>query len=696
MLKLISPAGSPEAVIAAVQSGADMIYMGYGVSHQEDRRDPFSPEELAQCLRYCRVRGCKAAVSLGELATDETMDTMIDRAVYAARMGADALVIQDIGLASELRKVLPDMPLWGSARMGVHSLDGALTAAALGFEHIMLAPELSGEAIAHIARNVPIQTSVYVHGPLCISYSGQCHMSAMGDSRQSDSCLCCTEPCRERFSLGGRMDDYPMSMAELCLIEHLEALEQAGVTHAVIGGRSRRPEYVAFVTRLYARALREKALPTEDEYDQLRELFAPNGLTDDYFTGKKGPSLLGVRKAPGRAQERAFAAIRKEYMTSELRRIPVSFYAVIEAGRPALFAVEDDAGRRAAYEGFEPTDLGRQGITPGRVREILFRTGGTPYNCVSAQCSIGPHLDYPDEAIEEARRELLSQITEQARQIPDIRVNERPERPETADPWTAPKLIFQISREEQLSPELAAMKPDWLYVPAELLAAAPAGLEDFRREGARIAAVLPPIVTDEEKPVLRELLATLRAMGVTDAVTGSLGLVPTVLAAGMTLRGDMGLNLTNSRAMERLRHAGFASLTASFQLSARQIKSLARTADTEMIVYGRVPVMITEHCLIRGSSGRCTCSSPTSMSDPFGGVYPVEKLFGCRNVVYDRSKIFLADRPDVFADAGLWAVRLLFTTESRRECAAVAGRYRGLNTYTPNNTSRGLYPKGAL
>ncbi len=696
MLKLVAPAGSPEAVIAAVQSGADMIYMGYGVSHPETTRDPFSPEELARCLRYCRVRGCKAAVSLGELATDENMDVMIDRAVYAARQGADALVLQDIGLATALRKILPDMPLWGSARMGVHNLDGALTAAALGFEHIMLAPELSQEAIAHIARNAPIQTSVYVHGPLCISYSGQCHMSALGDSRRSDSCLSCAEPCRERFSLGGRMDDHPMSMAELCLIEHLEELGKTGVTHAVIGGRSRRPEYVAFVTRLYARALREKALPTEDEYAQLRELFAPNGLTDDYFTGEKGPSLLGVRREPDRSQERAFTAIRKEYMSSELRRIPVTFYAVLESGKPALFAAEDNAGHRAAYEGFEPTDLGRQGITASRVREILFRTGGTPYNCVGAQCSIAPHLDYPDEAIEEARRELLSQITEQARRLPDVRVCEGPEPPETADPWLTPKLIFQISREDQLSPELAAMKPDWLYAPAELLAAGPSGLEDFRREGVRIAAVLPPVVTDEEKPVLRELLATLRAMGITDAVTGSLGLVPAVLGAGMTLRGDMGLNLTNARAMERLRHAGFASLTASFQLSARQIKALARTADVEMIVYGRVPVMVTEHCLIRGSSGRCSCSGPVSMSDPFGGVYPVTKEFGCRNVVYNRSKIFLADRPDVFADAGLWAVRLLFTTESRRECAAVAGRYRGVNTYTPNNTDRGLYPKGVL
>lgn len=695
MLKLVSPAGSTEAVIAAVQSGADMVYMGYGVSHGTERKEAFSPEELAQCLRYCRVRGCKAAVSLGELTTDESMDAVVSRAVYAAQQGADALVIQDLGLVSVLRKVLPDTPLWGSARMGVHNADGARIAAALGLEHIMLAPELSAEAIRQIAGSVPIQTSIYVHGPLCYGYSGQCHMSAMGDRHHSDSCLRCAEPCRERFSLGGRMDDHPMSMAELCLIEHLEELEQTGVTHAVIGGRSRRPEYVAYVTRLYARALREKSLPTEEEYQTLRELFAPNGLTDGYFTGEK-TDMLGVLTPPDRARERAMAAIRKEYMGSELRRVPVKFYALMEPGKPAMFAAEDDEGHKAACKGYEPIDLGREGISAGRVREILFRTGGTPYNCTEAQCIIGSHLDYPDEAIEAARKDLLSQITEQKRLPAPVRTEPMPKAPEQGLGHAVPKLIFQVSRAEQLSLELASMKPDWLYVPAEVLASAPDELDYFRREGTCIAAVMPPIVSDEEMPVVRELLYTLRSMGVTEAVTGNLGLVPLILSAGMTLRGDFGLNLANAYAMERLAQAGFASLTASFQLSARQIGALARAADTEMIVYGRMPVMVTENCLIRSSSGRCACTSPTSMSDPFGGVFPVEKEFGCRNVIFDRAKIFLADRPDVFAESGLWGVRLLFTTESRRECALVAGRYRGLNDYEPNNISRGLYPKGAL
>ncbi len=384
-------------------------------------------------------------------------------------------------------------------------------------------------------------------------------------------------------------------------------------------------------------------------------------------------------------------------MGGELRREPVKFYAVIQQGRAARFAAEDEHGHRAVYQGYAPIDLGRQGITPVQVQDVLYRTGGTPYNCVDIQCVIDPHMDYAAEALEEARRAMLTQITDQNRELPPAPVvHKGPPVPEPLPQEEPLKLIIQVSREEQLSPALAQSQPDYLYVPAELLAAGCRGIEPFRDEGAQIVAVLPRIVTDSEMPVLRELLATLTGMGIDQALVSDLGLVPTVLSAGMVLRGDLGLNLTNSWAIQRLGQSGFESVTASFQLSARQIKGLSKSVRTEMIIYGRVPVMITEHCLIRNSAGRCSCTTPTSMSSPFGDVYPVEKEFGCRNVIYDSSKIFLADRPEIFESAGLWGARLLFTTESERECASVAGRYRGQNHYRPNNTSRGLYPKGAL
>lgn len=696
MMELLSPAGSAEAVIAAVQNGADSIYMGFGITDAGRNEQGFSQEELAQSLRYCRVRGCHAAVAVNELVTDDTLDQAVSRAVFAARQGAEALLVQDIGLISVLRQVLPDMPLWGGVRMGIRDLDGVRTAAAMGVSRVMLAPELTREQIRHIAGAAPIETAVCVHGPMCFSHMGQCLMSAMAEGHRSDSVLRCAEQCRGRFSLGGRMDDRPMSIADVCLIDHLAELEEAGVCCAVIGGRSRRPEYVAYVTDMYARAIHEKVPPAQSDREELAELFAPYGLTDAYYTGAPERAVLGAPQKAERSPERAMAEIRKRYMDGELRRVPITFYAVIQPGRPAAFAVEDRHGRRAVYEGYAPVDLGRQGITDARVREILFRTGGTPYDCVDVKCAIAPDLDYPDEALEQARRALLARVTEQNREPPAAVVRDMPAPPAVLPRPERPAFIVEVRRADQITAELAASDPDWLYAPAEVLAAGQPALEAFRERGASVAAVLPIGLTDEELPVVRELLMTLRGMGIHDVLVGSPALIPAVLEAGMLPHGDQGLNITNSRAAQRMAQIGLRSVTASVQLSARQIARMAAAAPTEMIVYGRVPVMLTEQCLIRGSSGRCSCGTPTSMSDPFGNVYPVEKAAGCRNIIYDGRKIFLADRPDVYEKAGLWGARLMFTTESARECADVAGRYRGRNTYEPNNIGRGLYPKGAL
>ena len=696
MMELLAPAGSPEAVIAAVQSGADMIYMGAGLTVPGRNEDAFNAETLAQSIRYCRIRGCRTAVSVAGLCTDDTLPKAVERACTAARSGADALVIQDVGLIDLLRQVLPDMPLWGDMRLGIHSLAGAATAAAMGLKRVFLAPELSQEQIEAIAKAAPIETAVFVHGPVCFAHSGQCYMSALGDDRRSDNCHNCAEPCRGHFSLGGRMDECPMSMADVCLMDHLQALTEAGVTCAAIAGRGRRPEYVAYVTALYSRAIREGVPPTQEEYNALRDVFSGGCLTDGYFTGQMGPEMFGVPEKPDREGTRMMADIRKGYMNGELRRVPVEFYVVMKQGHPALFAAEDARGNRAVYKGYAPIDLGRQGLSPGRVQEILYRTGGTPFNCTQVHCAIDPDLDYPEESMEDARKALLGVLTDKSREPVSVRVEDMPPKPQ-AELWAESiKLIVQVTREEQLTEALAETGPDLLYVPAELLAAGTTAVEPFRQQGAAVVAVLPRVVTEAEMPVLRELLEAVKAVGVRQVLIGDLALLPAVRQAGMEARGDFGLNIANSWALERMGQVGLKSVTASFEMTAAQIGALAKTAPTEMIGYGRVPVMVADHCLIRNSSGRCSCATPTAMSDPYGSVYPVEKEFGCRNVIFDGHKIFLADRPELFADAGLWGLRLLFTTESARECAMVAQRYRDRNEYLPNNAGRGAYMKGAL
>ncbi len=696
MLQILAPAGSTEAVIAAVQSGADTVYMGRGLTALGKGDQPLEREGLAQSIRYCRVRGCLAAVAVEALYTDETLPQALDLALFAAREGAGALVVRDTGLISALRQTLPDMPLWGGLRLGLSNLDSVAAAAAMGLSRVILAPELSADQVAAIAKASPIPVGVCVHGPVCVAHSGRCYIGAMAHEHRGDGCLRCAQPCRGRFSLGGRMDEHPLSMADVCLIDRLEELEAAGVAFAAIEGRDRRPEYVAYATRLYARAIREKLPPSPEERDYLAGAFGATGLSDGYFTGQAGPDMFAPAPERDKVPSRFYTEVRRGYMSGELRRVPVKFYAVLEPGKPALFAAEDEQGSRAVHRGFEPIDLGRQGISDSRVREILQRTGGTPFHCTYVKCAVAPNLDYPDEAVEDARRDLLAQISDKSREPVTVRVEERPLRPENQLPPGPPKLILQVSSESQLTPELAGMGAELLYVPAEVLAAGAPGVEHFRSRGTKIAAVLPPVVSEAEMPVLAELLAALQAMGVRQVLAGSLGLLPAARRAGMAVRGDLALNVANSLALDRLGRAGLISVTASCEMTARQIAGMAKSAPTEMVVYGRVPVMVTDHCLIRNSAGRCACSTPASMGDAFGGVYPVAKEFGCRNTVYDSRKIFLADHPEIYAGAGLWGLRLLFTTESPRECVQVTQRYREQNDYVPINASRGAYQKGAL
>ena len=167
MLELLSPAGSPEAVIAAVQNGADAIYLGLGDFNARRGAKNFSAEEFEKAVRYCRVRGCKVYVTMNTLVNDREMAGALDLARFASDVGASAILVQDLGLLSVLKRAVPDIPLHASTQMSIHSLDGVKAAAAMGLERAVLARELSLDQIRYISRNSPIETEIFVHGALC-------------------------------------------------------------------------------------------------------------------------------------------------------------------------------------------------------------------------------------------------------------------------------------------------------------------------------------------------------------------------------------------------------------------------------------------------------------------------------------------------------------------------------------------------
>ncbi len=254
-MELLSPAGSPEAVIAAVQNGADAVYLGLGDFNARRSAHNFTPEEFEKAVRYCHLRNCKVYVTLNTLINDREMIRAVTAARLASEKGADAVLVQDLGLAQLIRASLPDLPVHASTQMSIHNLAGVEAASQMGISRAVLARELSLEEIRFINKHANIETEVFVHGALCFCHSGQCYLSAMIGRRSGNRGMC-AQPCRMQYSLGGRMDDYPLSLKDNCLADRLLALEEAGVSCIKIEGRMKRPEYTGIVTGVYAKLLK--------------------------------------------------------------------------------------------------------------------------------------------------------------------------------------------------------------------------------------------------------------------------------------------------------------------------------------------------------------------------------------------------------------------------------------------------------
>ena len=696
MLELLSPAGSPESVIAAVQNGADAIYLGLGGGfNARQGAKNFTDEEFLAAVKYCHERNCKVYVTLNTLCTDREIDAIAERAAFISDAGADAVLVQDLGVARVIRSACPDLPLHASTQMSVHNLAGVHAAAQMGMQRVVLARELNRDQIRFIASHSPIEVEVFVHGALCFCYSGQCYMSALIGRRSGNRGMC-AQPCRMQYSMGRRMDEYPLSLKDNCLVEYLKELEDSGVKCIKIEGRMKRPEYAAIVTDIYHRAAHVGVAPTEKDMEKLRLAFSRDGFTDGYYTGKK-QDMHGVRSEPDKDINKLFNETRKAYAEREMRRVTVDFSVAVSAGRAAALTAVDACGHSVTVYGPIPEPAQTAGISLSSVGTQLYKTGGTPFRCSSVTGVVDPDLFLPASAVNDLRRRALEALTAQLGTAPSRRLGMIPGTPAGNQPTGQTVLNVQVLSAEQLTPELAETKPAYVYVPLQILSenADSQLLRPFLDAGCSVAAVLPRIIADSEMQGVVSMLQKVKAAGFDEALVGNIGHIAIARGAGFRVRGDFGLNVFNSHTMAVLHDADLLSATASFELRMAQVRDLAKCLDTELIIYGRLPCMVTEQCIISRSSGGCSCSSGSAaLSDRMGSVFPVVREFGCRNVILNAHKLFLADKSEDILSCGLWAGRLMFTTETPRECVQIVRAYQGQSDYRPNGLTRGLYYRG--
>ena len=389
MLELLAPAGHWEAMTAAVQNGADAVYLGCGDWNARRGARNFSPEELPQAVRYCHLRGAKVYLTLNILLADRELPEAEKMLRLASRWGVDAVIVQDWGAAALAREVVPDLPLHGSTQMTIHSLAGAAAAAELGMRCVVLGRELDRENVRHICRLSPVPIEVFGHGALCMCWSGQCAMSAMIGERSGNRGLC-AQPCRLPYSLDGGKTGRPLSLKDVSLARHIPELTEMGVSVLKLEGRMKRPEYVAVVTGIYARLIRENRAPTGEEERQLAEAFSRDGFTDGYWQGSIGRHMFGMRRENAPEPVELFRAAKAGYERENTRRVPVALSAAIRAGCPAELQAADRDGHTVRVEGPVPEKARTRALTAEELKSRLEKTGGTVF-CV----------DYTDIIVED-------------------------------------------------------------------------------------------------------------------------------------------------------------------------------------------------------------------------------------------------------------------------------------------------------
>lgn len=687
-MEILSPAGSPEAVRAAVYAGADAVYLGYGPFNARRNARNFDAAELQEAIALCHLYGVKVYLTLNTLASDREVAQAAQVAVEASRLGVDAILVQDMGLLQVVRQVAPDVHLHASTQMTIHNLDGVKKCADLGLTRAVLSRELSRKEISYICAHSPIEIETFVHGALCMCYSGQCFFSSVLGGRSGNRGLC-AQPCRLSYGWKGKADRYPLSLKDMSLAGHLQELQDMGVACAKIEGRMKRPEYVWVVTKIYADALREGREPTAEEVAQLTAAFSRQGFTDGYFTGRKGAEMFGVREVQPEPKE-LFAAARAGY-DKPTQLVPVTLTAHIQAGAPASLTLADGDGHTVTVTGPVPEPARTRPLEAEDVAAQLSKTGGTPYRVETRGVEVGEGLSLPRSALNALRREGVEQLSAQRTALPPRRHFPYEPLPRVKTPTGAPALHVTLRSASQCSPALLDTRPARIALPVDEAASHPDVVAQVIAQGIQPAVVLPRICWDGEMDTLNAQLTACREQGISHALVGNLGLLDVAKHLGFTLHGDFGLEVFNSHSVDAYRELGLESLTASFELKLAQIRDLSKTLPVELVAYGRLPLMVTENCAMKAGAGQCCCGSGNTLTDRRGAGFPVLKAWGCRNEIFNADTLFLADKAGDYLRAGVSALQLLFTTEDAQTVADMVLRYQGVGNAVPASYTRGLY-----
>ena len=684
-IEILAPVGSEEMLRAAVFSGADAVYLGFSGFNARTGAGNFDADSLQEAVRFCHARGVAVHVALNTTVYGTELSALEQAIRAVAASGADAVICQDLAVATLIGKIAPQLPRHGSTQMSVHTLQGALELKELGFTRVVLARELSLPEVEHITKHCGIETECFIHGALCMSVSGQCYMSAFLGGRSGNRGSC-AGPCRLPFEANALPEGKPgrlhhLSLKDNSAIDKLDKLQALGVASAKIEGRLRTPEYVAAAVSACLAGREGRAY----DRDLLKNAFSRSGFTSGYLDGKIDGTMFGVRSEADAELTKKTLPMLRELYRRERSRVPVQMKLEIEEGGEKLTVTDADGNKAFAYGDAEPQPA-RTDPTESLNRS-LTKTGGTPFAAekITVEMDGGPWF-IPGSAVNELRREALDALLKKREVLRPWPTTEEhvaalPQR--TLPPRRTLRARFE--RWEQV-PERALDGVEYLILPIAQADRVP------REWRAKTLLELPRVMFGAlEQDTARRIAATQDAGFAGYEVSNIAHLR---LCRGLPMTGGFGLNITNNVAAQFYAEQGLSSLLILPEVKDSDIASIAPTRNgkpvpTGVMIYGHMPLMLTRACPLQNIHDCAHCNKTGVLTDRKAKKFPVRCGLGVRTI-YNPVPIYMGDKPGALAvDYGV----AYFTLESREEAAQILDSIR---THAPfeGDFTRGLYFKG--
>lgn len=667
--ELLAPAGSMESIFSAVRCGADAVYVGGTRFSARANAANFSDEELIKAVDYCHLHGVKVYRAMNTIVFAEEMADFLEAAKKSAVIGIDGLILQDIGAARLVHEMLPDMKLNASTQMTIHTPEGAQLAKEMGFSRVVAARELSIQQLDKMTAS-GIEIEAFVHGALCMSVSGQCYMSAMIGSRSANRGMC-AQACRLPFgAVAG--ERYDLSLKDLCGIPQINKLSEIGIASLKIEGRMKRAEYVAAAVTACRAALDGK----KPDLETLRAVFSRSGFTDGYLTGKTDAEMFGYRRKEDVVSAEAVLPKLRDIYRKETKAVAADFNVHIKKDEPSRLEMTCE-GITVSAEGAVPESAENRSADKEYVSRQLDKLGDTVYTFGSITAEIDCNLMLPVSAINSLRREAVEKMNSAriSAATPEQHCNEI-------------KLFYKC---EKRCPEKIRVKiSDFAQFEAADVAdeiIVPIAMCKKINAANNIIVSLPRFTDDEIN--LKNNLENIKASGFNRILCTNLAHVKIGRDMGFRLHGGFGLNIANPYSAETAAQLGFEDITASFEARLGQISKICGNIPVGVIVYGRLPVMLTRNCPIKQAVGSCKkCTG--QLTDRTGRKFPV-KCDGTANEIFNSDILMMTDRLDEFcADF----IELDFTDETAEKTRSVLNACRNGKKSLDGNFTRGLYYRG--